>query len=94
MNLKQKIWDFFKQKEDIVDHELNRKIGVSITELNRRVHNLEMAMSDLEKRETETSSDLKSLKDGFNDMKLNIRDMSKIYNYKINQLTSAINDKK
>jgi predicted nuclease with TOPRIM domain len=88
MNLKQKIWDFFKQKEDIVDHELNRKIATSISDLNRRAHNLEVAVSDLKKKQVENTNDISRLTLDFKGLKDYVSNMDKVYSHKISKITN------
>lgn len=98
MDFKRKIWDFFKQKDDIVDHELNKKVGTSITDLNRRVHNLEIAISDLQKkcsgRFDDLSNELKAASEEIDGVKSYVNDMEKVYGFKINTIMKNQNDKK
>lgn len=101
MDFKRKIWDFFKQKDDIVDHELIKKIGTSITDLNRRAHNLELAVSDLEKTQKSESTAIHVLSEEIKDfsgelegVKGYVTDMEKVYGFKINTIMKGQNDKK
>jgi predicted nucleic acid-binding Zn-ribbon protein len=94
MNFRQKVWDFFKQKDDIVDHELIKKIGTSITDLNRRVHNVEIAIKDLEKNHSSKSDTMSSLKSEIENLKFYIKEMDNVYSFKISKLSNKQNDKK
>jgi len=94
MNFRQKVWDFFKQKDDIIDHELIKKIGTSITDLNRRVHNVEIAITDLEKNQSSKSDTLSSLKSEIENLKFYIKEMDNVYSFKISKLNTKQNDKK
>ena len=85
MNLKKRIWDFFKQKDDIVDRELIKKIGTSITDLNRRVFNLEHKVSDLERKLAETSKILSNVEE----IERKIDSMDKVYAHKIHKLETG-----
>jgi flagellar capping protein FliD len=88
MKLKQKIWDYFKQKEDIVDHELVKKIGISISDLNRRIHNLEMVITDLEKKQLSSTGELNGK---FDNLKDYIKKMDSIYSFEISRLKGKQN---
>jgi predicted nucleic acid-binding Zn-ribbon protein len=94
MNFRQKVWDFFKQKDDIVDRELIKKIGTSITDLNRRVHNVEIAIKDLEKNQSSKSDTMSSLKSEIENLKFYIKEMDNVYSFKISKLSNKQNDKK
>lgn len=98
MDFKRKIWDFFKQKDDIVDYELNKKVKTSITNLNRRVHKLEIAVSDLQKKCSDKfgdlSNELKAASEEIDGVKSYVNDMEKVYGFKINTIMKNQNDKK
>jgi len=86
MNFKQKIWDFFKQKEDIMDRELVSNIEHSISELNMMVRNIKSTITDLEKRQVDNSNDLNMLTIELKGLKAYISDMDKVYSHKISKI--------
>lgn len=88
MNLRQKIWNFFKQKDDIVDQGFNIEVANSISDLNRRVIDLEVAVSKLEKQQTESTNDISALTSDFKGLKDYVGDMDKVYSHKISKITN------
>lgn len=82
MNLKKRIWDFFKQKEDIVDHIAISKINANISDLDSKVFNLKQEVAILEQKLEENSK----LLDEIETIKTRIENMDKVYAHKIYKL--------
>lgn len=98
MNFKKKIWDFFKQKDDIVDHGLNQGFAESIKYLGEIVRNLEIAVSDLEKKYSgmfsDMSKEVESVSEEIAGVKSYVSDLEKVYGFKIKTIIENKNGKK